>query len=78
MATQVPALKPSVCAEKRQLGDAFIRAVREVMTLQDEELASLARGYDALERFDFGLKLARQKRDGLKKLYLLHIRAHGC
>lgn len=78
MATLAPSLGPSICADKQRLGDAFMEAVREVMALQDQELAAMARGGDGFERIDLALEQARNKRDSAKKRYIVHIRAHGC
>ena len=78
VAPSVPSAKPSICAEKRQLGSAFVEAIHNVMELQNQELAARIAGRDGLDRFQLAIALARLRRDQLKKLYLLHVQSHGC
>lgn len=78
MTSQASNPKVSICADKQKLGNALIEAIRDVMDLQDQELASFVNGGDGLERFQLALKQARRKREFAKKRYLLHLRTHGC
>ena len=68
----------SICFEKQQLGNALVEAVRHVMALQDQELASLAAGNNGMERFALALELARKKRDRARQRLDNHTRTHGC
>ncbi len=58
--------------------DAFTKATRDVMELQNGTLAVLVAGGTGLDRIDLALKRARQKRDETKKMYLAHLQQHGC
>ena len=69
--------KLSICPEKRQLGDVFVEAVRDVMALQDQQLAAHAAG-SSVDHFPVAIQNARIKRDKAKELYDIHVRTHGC
>jgi len=68
----------SFCGERKRLLDAYLAAMHEVLTLQDQELVAFARVGEGLDRFDLALELARGKRDAAKKACMQHIEAHGC
>ena len=70
--------KAAICSEKQRLSDSLVARIRDVMVLHDWECASLKEGRGGLDRFDVALKLARIRRDDAKRLYLIHVWAHGC
>jgi hypothetical protein len=78
MATQAVQPRAEICAEKQRLGDAFLRAVQEIMQLQDLQIVSVTNDGEGLARFKLALELARTKRDVAKDAYLLHIKEHEC
>gem|GEM_PF-3350694 len=78
VATSAIQLKPEICAEKKRLARQYIEALHQVMELQDQQLAALTRGGQGLQRFELALGLARQRRDRAKRLYVVHLTAHGC
>lgn len=78
MSSQAAHPKLEICAHTQRLGEAFIRAVREVMQLQDLEIAAVRNDGEGLARFDLALRVARTRRDAAKQAYLLHIQQHGC
>ena len=70
--------QPPYCAEKARLSDAYLAAMHEVLTLQDQELAEFANGGEGLDQFDIALKAARRKRDAAKTACMEHISVHRC
>ena len=70
--------KGKVCPEKKELAEALTLAIHDVLSLQDSQLGALARGDEGLDRFELAIRRARQKRDRAKRLYILHVRVHGC
>lgn len=76
MATLAPG--QAICAEKKRLTDVFIEAVHKLMEFEDAEVSALTSGSDRLEAYDSALRHARKRRDAAKRLYVLHVRSHGC
>lgn len=76
MATLAPS--PAVCAEKQRLTAVFVEAVHELMELEEREVSALTSGDDGLDAFDSALRHARKRRDTASRLYVLHVRTHGC
>jgi hypothetical protein len=70
--------KPHVCPEKYGLRKAYIQALRQILVLQQDEMAHFIKGGDDLESYDAPIKQARRKLDRVKKLYLIHVRSHLC
>lgn len=73
----MPSPKPSICAEKQRLTNAFVLAAREVMELHNREITALLDG-KPVDRVDIALKQARTCRDEAKKQLLLHQQQHRC
>ena len=48
------------------------------MEFEDAEVSALTSGSDRLEAYDSALRHARKRRDAAKRLYVLHVRSHGC
>src|SRR5579862_6540956 len=72
MASRAVSPKASICAEKQHLSDLYIEAVRQIMQLEDAEIAAVISGGVGLERFDLALQVAREKRDRAKLAFTLH------
>ena len=68
----------SPCPEKQRLSNAFVAAVRDVMSLQSKEMQMVAHRGSGIERFELALDAARRKRDRAKREYRRHVEAHGC
>ena len=73
-----PTPKPGLCARKQSLWEAYLKAVREINTLQSAEAKALVEGDVELERIELALTAARENRDKAKLAYLLHVDQHGC
>lgn len=78
MSSEPAKAKSAICSEKQQLADAFHEAVRDLMALQDQQLAALCAGRDGLDRINLALTVARLRRLQAKQRYLLHVEKHGC
>ena len=78
MPSRAATAKASICPQKQELADAFTATVRNVMTLQDRQLAAMIERDDGLDRFELAIKRAREMRDRAKRLYVFHVRTHGC
>jgi hypothetical protein len=78
MATQSQLPNASACPEKERLADAFLVALRDLITLLGEEVAEVVRAGSGIPRSDLALRLALKRRDNAKVAYFLHIQEHGC
>ena len=67
-----------VCPEKLRLSKAFVKAVQEVMKLQNQEMARVLDRGAGLDRFKVALEAARAKRETAKRVYQRHVEEHGC
>ena len=74
----MPRPEAKLCFQKRQLLDAFLQAVHEVVELQDQQMTHFVEGGGGFERIDLAIEAARKKRDTARRLYVLHLTAHGC
>ena len=66
------------CAEKHQLENEFITAIREVLALLDQQSRALIDGDSEFSRFDLLLHLAHEKKDAAKYALIAHIEGHRC
>jgi len=66
------------CAEKHRLEDEFITAIREVVSLLDQQSRALIEGDSEFFHFDLRLHLAHEKKDEAKYALIAHIEAHHC
>jgi hypothetical protein len=66
------------CEEKHQLIDEFLRAVRELNALQEQQTQTILDGDSDFTRFDVLLHLAQQKKENAKYAWMLHVESHHC
>jgi len=66
------------CAEKARLQDAFLHAMRELMSLQTQQTQALIDGDPDFSRFDGLIHLAGEQRDLAKYALISHIETHAC
>ncbi len=66
------------CEEKHQLIDEFLRAVRELNALQEQQTQTILDGDSDFTRFDVLLHLAQQRKDNAKYAWMLHVESHRC
>ena len=74
----MPRPDAKLCFQKQELLDAFLQAVHEVVELQDQQMTHFVEGGGGFERIDLAIEAARKKRDTARRLYVLHLSAHGC
>jgi hypothetical protein len=74
---QLPAVAP-VCSEKLELQNRFLNAVREMASIQNEQVKSVIQGDSDFGRFDLLLHMAAEKKRETKYALMSHIEAHGC
>jgi hypothetical protein len=78
MASQGTAPKARFCTERQRLGDEYVAALRDVLTLQEAEFGQVVQHGTGLAWLDLALEAARRARDKAKTAYLLHLAEHGC
>lgn len=66
------------CAEKQRLLQEFTQAIRELISLQEQQVHALINGDPEFSRFDLLIHMASQKKREIKYAYLAHVEAHGC
>ena len=72
-------VRPSgFCPEKRRLADAFLRAIKELHALQNEQIKAVIAGDPDFSRFDLLISAAQQKKDNAKYIWMAHVEAHHC
>ena len=71
--------KNAGCKEKQRLVDEFITAARELIRLQNAQMAALADQPEGFEsKFDKLLRPARERKDEAMRAYARHLEQHGC
>jgi hypothetical protein len=68
----------SFCEEKKRLIDSFVSAVREMNSLQDQQIEAMTKGDPDLGRFDLLLHAASEKKNQAKYDWIAHVEEHGC
>ena len=66
------------CDAGQRLLDSFWEAVQELTLFREERVQALISGDPHLERFDFLICLALQKKEHAKSAYMHHVDTHGC
>ena len=66
------------CEEKRRLFDDFAEAVRDLVELNNQQVAALIQGDTEFSRFDLLIHAALEKKQRAKYAYILHGETHGC
>jgi len=75
---QWPIPQIAFCAEKHQLENEFITAIREVLALLGQQSRSVIDGDSEFSRFDLLLHLAHEQKDAAKYALIAHIESHRC
>ena len=66
------------CQQARDLLDAFSIAIREVITLHEEQFQAVLQGDEDSGRFDDLIHMANERKREAKYAYLHHLEVHGC
>jgi hypothetical protein len=66
------------CQEHNQLLDEFGVAVRELLSLHEQQFQAIVEGDEECSRFDILIHMANEQKQAKKYAYLSHVGAHGC
>jgi hypothetical protein len=66
------------CEEKNRLLNAFLQAVHELNTLQNQQTQAVIAGDPDFTRFDVLLHIAQERKDMAKYTWMGHIETHQC
>jgi hypothetical protein len=67
-----------VCDEQRRLSSGLSQAIRYVIEMQSSQIAAVRLGDTRTERFEEEINAAIQAWKRARKLYMEHLRDHGC
>jgi CheY-like chemotaxis protein/uncharacterized protein with GYD domain len=70
--------RKSGCDEHNRLLDEFGIAVRELITLHEQQFLAIVEGDDECHRFDLLIHMTNEKKQLAKYAYLRHVDQHGC
>ena len=66
------------CQQARDLLDAFSFAIREVITLHEQQFQAVVHGDEDSARLDDLIHMANERKREAKYDYLQHLETHGC
>jgi hypothetical protein len=66
------------CREKHRLLQEFTEAVREISSLQKQQMRAVIDGEAQFQSLEFLLHIANQKKDAAKYALLGHMECHRC
>ena len=66
------------CEEKNRLQESFLKAIRQLTQLQEQQTRAVISGDTDFNRFDLLLHLAQEEKERAKYLWMMHVDAHGC
>jgi CheY-like chemotaxis protein len=66
------------CAEHQRLMQDFAAAVKELLTLHEQQFQAIVQGDPDCNRFDLLIHMANEKKQEAKYAYLRHVESHGC
>ena len=67
-----------LCEEHRWRMEDFADAVRELLTLHEQQFQVIVQGDPECNRFDLLIHMANEKKQQAKYAYLRHVESHGC
>jgi two-component system response regulator len=71
-------LESAGCETQRRLTEDFAIAVRELLTLHEQQFQAIVQGDTECSRFDLLIHMANEKKQRAKYEYLRHVESHGC
>lgn len=66
------------CAEHNRLLNEFGDAVRELLSLHQQQFQAIVEGDVECSRFDLLIHMANEQKQASKYAYLRHVEKHGC
>jgi len=73
-----PTPKFTFCEEKHLLSQEFVNAIKELLSLQNQQTLAVIAGDPDFSRLEAGIPAAGERKDQAKYALLAHIEAHGC
>ena len=68
----------SLCEEKVRLLDEFLKAIRELNGLLNDQTRAVIDGDPDFSRFDVLLHFAQEKKEQAKYAWIAHVESHRC
>jgi hypothetical protein len=66
------------CEEKNRLLDEFLKAIRQLVEIQEQQTLAVIQGDPDFSRFDYLLHSAQDDKERAKYLWMMHVDSHGC
>jgi len=66
------------CEEKNRLLDDFLKAIRQLVEIQEQQTRAVIEGDSDFSRFDSILHAAQEEKERVKYLWMVHVESHGC
>lgn len=78
--TETDRLAPDIafCEEKNRLLGEYVRAMRQIVALHNQQTRAVIDDDDDFPRFDVLIHMANEEKDQAKYALLSHIDAHRC
>jgi hypothetical protein len=70
--------RTGICEEKHRLLEELTYLVRELLTIQEQQLRAIVTKDPEFARFDILLEMANTRKRAAKYEYLNHVETHGC
>ncbi len=78
MSLEPPTAGLIYCQQARALLDSFSDAIREVITLHEQQFQAVLASDEDSARFDDLIHMTNERKREAKYAYLSHIETHGC
>lgn len=66
------------CKEAKELLDAFIQSIRELIALHEDQFQALVSGDTDSQRFEDLIHMANERKHQAKYAYVHHLETHRC
>ena len=67
-----------ICQEKHRLMEELTYVIRELLTIQEQQIHAIVGKDPDFARFDILLEMANSRKRAAKYEYLNHVETHGC
>jgi hypothetical protein len=71
-------IKTALCPEKQRLLDDVLETIRDLVSMQQQQLQAVINKDPDFARFDILLEMASARKRAAKYAYLKHVRMHEC
>ena len=66
------------CVEKYRLLNEFLKAIQELVEIQNQQAQAVIQGDSDFARFDVLLHMANERKDHAKYAWMAHVECHHC